>query len=610
MNRRLQAEFPLHRLVYLDDVDELHSALDETDSEELEKLDCRGRTPLMLAVTMGHKQCAYELLRRGADADSQNKGMWSVSHEAISFGDRELVKNVLMYRDHQRGLKGAQSMKECLKKLENSADFYCEMRWEFSSWVPFISRMCPSDTYKVFKQGSKVRIDTTLIGFESTSWKRGNQSYIFRLDKNDSPEFVIIDHESRTATLQTLSTDEPLEDFTPSETAIEMRMTSPISTTYIDVDKIGFERSYRGGLLKWISSAEKTEMVDEYECKVFNASNVNLVTKTRSEHLSEEDLARTKENDTSNFLTNLLSTIRSESCEESTSENLLDTGLTVDEYLDETFPLNGDIGRPKQVSKKSNSFKATLWLAEDYPLSFQEQLMPIVDLMAANSAHFARLHKFIRMQLPAGFPVRIEIPLFHVVSAKITLGRVNEPGPFVTPLETASSFKVLTVAIDEDVFNVPRSYTTIDDSNTSLWWPDDENDMSNLHGGTSPFYHPSMQQQEEMLLQLAIQESFRQCDFVQEAGRSGQDRSNPQSDSLPYDEEIQEQRQLAQAIHESLRLSDYRAFNAEDDTGEVVEDELALALRLSRDEERQRQEEARKEEEEFERVLRISLMEK
>ncbi|KAE9420046.1 hypothetical protein Angca_005663, partial [Angiostrongylus cantonensis] len=593
MNRRLQAEFPLHRLVYLNDVNELTCVLDETDSEDLEKLDCRGRTPLMLAVTMGHKQCAYELLKRGADADSQNRGMWSVSHEAISFGDRELVKNVIMYRDHQRGLKGTQSMKECLKRLENSADFYCEMRWEFSSWVPFISRMCPSDTYKIFKQGSKVRIDTTLVGFESTSWKRGNQSYIFQLDKDDSPEFVIIDHEARTATRQTLNTNEALEEFTPSETAVEVRMTSPISTTFIDVDKIGFERSYRSGLLKWISSAEKTEIVDEYECKVFNASNVNLVTKTRKEHLSEEDSARARENDTSNFLTNLLSTIGSEVCEESTNENLLDTGLTVDEYLDESFPLNG---RPKQVSKKSNSFKATLWLAEDHPLSFQEQVMPIVDLMAANSAHFARLHNFIRMQLPAGFPVRIEIPLFHVVSAKITVGRVNEPGPFVTPLETASSFKVLTVAIDEDVFNIPQSYSTVDDLNTSLWWPEDESDMSNLHSGTSPFYHPSMQQQEEMLLQLAIQESL-------------QDGHSSTNVLLPCDEEMQEQRQLAQAIHESLRGSNYHPLDTEDDF-EEAEDDLSLALRLSRDEEHQRQEEARKEEEEFERILKISLLDK
>ncbi|KAK6060851.1 ankyrin repeat protein [Cooperia oncophora] len=408
MTRLLEAEFPLHRLVYLDDVEELKKVLDESEPDQLEKLDCRGRTPLMLAVTMGHKQCAFELLKRGANADAQNKGMWSVSHEAISYGDPELVKNVIMYRDYQRSVRGAHSMKDCLKTLEGSPDFYCEMGWEFASWVPFISRMCPSDTYKIYKQGSKVRIDTTLVGFEASSWKRGNQTYIFRLDENSLPEFIIIDHESKTATRQTLHDDEALEEFTPSDEAVDMRMSSPISTTFIDVDKIGFERSYRGGLLGWISSTEKTETIDDYECKVFNASNVNLVTKTRKEHLSEEESARARQEENPNLLSNLLSTIvRSETSEESTTENLLDTGLTVYEYLDEDFPLDGDIGRPKKVTKKSNNFKATLWLAENYPLSFQDQVMPIVDLMAANSAHFARLHNFIRMQLPAGFPVRI-----------------------------------------------------------------------------------------------------------------------------------------------------------------------------------------------------------
>ncbi|VDM80272.1 unnamed protein product [Strongylus vulgaris] len=416
--------------------------------------------------------------------------MWSVSHEAISYGDHDMVKSVIMHRDHQRSIRGAHSMKESLQTLENSPDFYCEMSWEFASWVPFISRMCPSDTYRIYKQGSKVRIDTTLVGFEASSWKRGNQTYIFRLD-DDAPQFIIIDHEAKTATVQTLRDDEPLEEFEPAESAVELRMTTPISTTFIDVDKIGFERSYRGGLLGWISSTEKTETIDEYECKVirfflmttpisttfidvdkigfersyrggllgwisstektetideyeckvFNASNVNLVTKTRKEHLSGEDSNRARQEDGSNLLSNLLSTIvRTETSEESTTENLADKGLTVDEYLDPEFPLNGDIGKPKQVTKKSNNFKATLWLAEDFPLSFQEQVMPIVDLMAANSAHFARLHNFIRMQLPAGFPVRIEIPLFHVVSAKITFGQINEPGPFVTPLETTVEF--------------------------------------------------------------------------------------------------------------------------------------------------------------------------
>lgn len=59
--------------------------------------------------------------------------------------------------------------------------------------------------------------------------------------------------------------------------------------------------------------------------------------------------------------------------------------------------------------------QATLWLSEDYPLSLQEQIMPIVDLMAISSSHFAKLKDFIQMQLPAGFPVKIgKIILIHI----------------------------------------------------------------------------------------------------------------------------------------------------------------------------------------------------
>ena len=45
-----------------------------------------------------------------------------------------------------------------------------------------MSRMCPSDTYRIFKQGCNVRVDTTLVGFDQNlvDWERGNMSFVFK----------------------------------------------------------------------------------------------------------------------------------------------------------------------------------------------------------------------------------------------------------------------------------------------------------------------------------------------------------------------------------------------------------------------------------------------
>lgn len=50
--------------------------------------------------------------------------------------------------------------------------------------------------------------------------------------------------------------------------------------------------SNKAGLWGWRS--DKSEVVNGHECKVFSACNVELITKTRLEHLSEPDKARAR----------------------------------------------------------------------------------------------------------------------------------------------------------------------------------------------------------------------------------------------------------------------------------------------------------------------------
>jgi hypothetical protein len=437
----------------------------------------------MLAVKLCHIQCVKLLLNFKADAAVECNG-WTVVQEAVCTGDYEVLNTVLGHRDLQRHQTRVAHVPELLEKLKNTPDFYVELLWEFSSWVPLVSKVCPSDVYKVFKRGSNVRIDTTLIGFDTT-WQRGNRSYIFK-GLSDHAEMLEIDHDEKEYTIETMRNIDAdadyLDGIPPTKESVQMRLKGPVISNNIDMEKISFERN-KSGFFGW--RTEKNETINNYDCRVFGASNVEFITKTRTEHLNG-DATRVKNSRTplQHFLgmtdddydhssgseavgntTDEMSKSNNSNAEENAagtaSGSSTDTP-TIEEYFSDQDLQGRDIGRPKKVATKVQKFKANLWLSDEYPIKLQEQVLPILDLMSSlASPHVSKLRDFITVSLPSGFPVKVEIPLFHVLNAVITFQNVfaiDQPVNYVSNIKEEGNDGRLSCVIDDECFDVPANY--------------------------------------------------------------------------------------------------------------------------------------------------------
>ena len=65
--------------------------------------------------------------------------------------------------------------------LESLPDFKIDMHFRCqSSFIPFLNNLAPSDTYKIYKEGSKLRLDLSLVGFRNLKSVRGNLSVLFK----------------------------------------------------------------------------------------------------------------------------------------------------------------------------------------------------------------------------------------------------------------------------------------------------------------------------------------------------------------------------------------------------------------------------------------------
>ncbi|XP_005056812.1 PREDICTED: ankyrin repeat domain-containing protein 13B isoform X3 [Ficedula albicollis] len=607
-----EGRYPLHYLVWHNRARDLDRELSAKQAD-IEQLDPRGRTPLHLATTLGHLECARVLLKHGADVGKENRSGWTVLQEAVSTRDLELVQLVLRYRDYQRAIKRLAGIPVLLEKLRKAQDFYVEMKWEFTSWVPLVSKICPSDTYKVWKSGQNLRVDTTLLGFDHMTWQRGNRSFVFR-GQDSSAVVMEIDHDRRVVYSETLALaghnqEVLLAAVQPTEEQVMGRLTAPVVTTQLDTKNIAFERN-KSGILGWRS--EKTEMVNGYEAKVYGASNVELITRTRTEHLSDQHKGKSKGCKTplQSFLGIAEQHVgpNNGTLITQTLSHANPTAITPEEYFNPNFELgNRDMGRPMELTTKTQKFKAKLWLCEDHPLSLCEQVAPIIDLMAISNALFAKLRDFITLRLPPGFPVKIEIPIFHILNARITFGNLNgcdepvsslrhspsseAPSPSSDSSSVSSSSSLTSCRaceMDPALFEVPRGYSVV---------------------GT---HQDALREDEDDLLQFAIQQSLLEAGSEYDQVTIWEALTNSKPGTHPLSHEGRRGDRTPQHTA-APRPPVGPAAGAGRGPGALFPsyaEQLRLAMALSAREQEEAERQTRQEEEDLQRILQLSLTDK
>ncbi|KAJ1615738.1 hypothetical protein T492DRAFT_896944 [Pavlovales sp. CCMP2436] len=192
-----EAALPLHVAVWDDNEAGLHAAL--AGGAEVEVCDPRGNTPLLLAVKLERLRLIHVLLAAGASTLARDREGFSAFQEAVQLPGRlgiDAHNAVLRALLAQTWARTEERLAALCIELLAIPDVDMEIHWQFSSWLPLVSRVLPSDM-----RGSSVRVDSTLRSFASKSleWTRGSISALLQGGTEGARGMHLLDHEEKDA---------------------------------------------------------------------------------------------------------------------------------------------------------------------------------------------------------------------------------------------------------------------------------------------------------------------------------------------------------------------------------------------------------------------------
>ncbi|KAI7740055.1 hypothetical protein M8C21_006231, partial [Ambrosia artemisiifolia] len=245
-------------------------------------------TPLHLAVKNSDIVATEILMRAGADWSLQNEQGWSALQEAICSREELVAKIIIKHYQPAAWAKWCRRLPRLLATMRRMRDFYMEITFQFeSSVIPFISRIAPSDTYKIWKRGANLRADTTLAGFDGFRIQRADQTFLFLGDGSEDGKvkpgsLCVVLHKDKEVMNALdgaggVATDEEVNN------EVQAMSRSSIFRPGIDVTQavLAPQMTWRG--------FEKTESVGNWRAKVYDMQNVVVSIKSRRAQGAKSD---------------------------------------------------------------------------------------------------------------------------------------------------------------------------------------------------------------------------------------------------------------------------------------------------------------------------------
>ncbi|EGG17738.1 hypothetical protein DFA_08737 [Cavenderia fasciculata] len=469
--------------------------------ENIDLRDAHGYPPSHYAAHFGYVELLAILIENGADPTRKSTMGWSLVQEGIGRRDREVISYLLQHTKKKIHDEFKKRKPQLLKALSEIPDFEMgttyiylkkmyikniyinfhfislEIHWEFKSWVPLVSRFCPFDTYKIYKKGSSFRVNTTIVGVEGITFKRGQLSFMFIGDKK---RLVTVDFGKKEyAEVSLLNVDENNVD---DEVDLLMNSKS-ITRVKLLQDDIKFEAAK-----SWFGY-EKFEKIggdQEWNCQLFNVSNVDL--KIISRKNSKDKGANDKNNkkhkeiedvggggvETSTTNTGISETGRSDlnspeknsetmkeyiarnhdlAMKQKARESTMRNKVNAKDYFEvpDSFDINvpitdkskfkslGLLCDGESVNVKHKNFQGCVWISNEFPRKITD-LLPIFEVLTPTNKLFSRLSEFISLKFPMeGFPVKLDFPVVPTITATVTFNNYIEkeidPQHFEIPVD-------------------------------------------------------------------------------------------------------------------------------------------------------------------------------